>query len=316
MFEFEFKEIAKKISQYPRVIIHRHKKPDGDAIGSQSGLRRLLLDNYPGVEVYTVGDPAGRYAFIKGAVCDEIPDEYYRGALAIILDTSSPALISDDRWRLADETVRIDHHLFIEKIADSELIDPSFESCAGLVAELARQNDWVLSDAAAAALFTGIVTDSGRFRYSSTSAATFERTAYLMSRPIDTGEIYAALYADDFEMIRARASFVMRVRFTEHHVGYIYTDRAELAASGLDSFTASRGMVGVMSDVRGVNIWVNFTETDDGVLCEIRSNKYNINPIAVKYGGGGHAMASGATLRDREQAMALLCDLDELAANS
>ncbi len=313
---YMFEEIAAKIQKYPRIIIHRHKKPDGDAIGSQSGLCRLIADNLPDKEVYTVGDPAGRYAFIAGAECHEIPDEYYRGALSIILDTSSPALISDDRWRLADETVRIDHHLFIEKIADTEVVDTSFESCAGLIAELSRECGWQLSDDAATAIYTGMVTDSGRFRYSSTTAATFERAAYLMNRQIDTGAIYSALYADDFEMIRARASFVMRVRFTAHRVGYIYTDRAELAASGLDSFTASRGMVGVMSDVRGVNIWVNFTETDDGVLCEIRSNKYNINPIAVKYGGGGHAMASGATLPDREHAMALLGDLDAMASNA
>lgn len=311
-----FETIAEKIKKYPRVIIHRHKKPDGDAIGSQAGLCRLISDNFPDKEVYSVGDPAGRYAFIAGAVCHEIPDEYWHGALAIILDTSSPALISDDRWQLADETVRIDHHLFIERIADTEVVDPSYESCAGLIAELSRECGWKLSDEAASAIYTGIVTDSGRFRYSSTTAATFDRAAYLMSRKIDTGAIYSALYADDFEMIRARASFVMRVCFTEHRVGYIYTDRAELAKTGLDSFTASRGMVGVMADVRGVNIWVNFTETDDGVLCEIRSNKYNINPIAVKYGGGGHAMASGATLRDRDAAMAMLGDLDALAASA
>ena len=71
-------------------------------------------------------------------------------------------------------------------------------------------------------------------------------------------------------------------------------------------------MVGVMSDIRGVDIWVNFTETDDGVLCEIRSGKYNINPIAKKYGGGGHAKASGATLKNREEAMSLLSDLGRL----
>ena len=123
---------------------------------------------------------------------------------------------------------------------------------------------------------------------------------------------YAALYADDFDMIRMRATFVLRVKFTENRVGYIYTTRDELAATGLDSFTASRGMVGVMSDVRGVNIWVNFTETDAGVLCEIRSNKYNINPVAVKYGGGGHAMASGATLPDHKTAIAMLADLDAM----
>ena len=69
-----------------------------------------------------------------------------------------------------------------------------------------------------------------------------------------------------------------------------------------------------MGEIRGVDIWVNFTETEnDGVWCEIRSSRYNINPVAVKYGGGGHKKASGATLKDREEAMLLLADLDRMA---
>ena len=72
-------------------------------------------------------------------------------------------------------------------------------------------------------------------------------------------------------------------------------------------------MVNTMGDIRGVDSWVNFTETDEGVLCEIRSAKYNINPIAVKHGGGGHAKASGATLKSREEAMELVAELEALA---
>ena len=71
-------------------------------------------------------------------------------------------------------------------------------------------------------------------------------------------------------------------------------------------------MVGVMSEIKGVHVWVNFTQTDRGVLCELRSNKYNINPIAVKYGGGGHQKASGATVPDFDTAMQMLADLDKL----
>ena len=71
-------------------------------------------------------------------------------------------------------------------------------------------------------------------------------------------------------------------------------------------------MVNTMGDIKGIDIWVNFTETENGVLCELRSSKYNINQIAVKYGGGGHAKASGATVKDREEAMAMLEDLKAL----
>ena len=90
------------------------------------------------------------------------------------------------------------------------------------------------------------------------------------------------------------------------------TDAALPAHYNADTFTVSRGMVGLMADIRGVDIWANFTETENGVLCELRSSTMNINPIAVKYGGGGHAKASGATLANREEAMAMLADLDAM----
>ena len=157
-----------------------------------------------------------------------------------------------------------------------------------------------------------MITDSGRFRYDSTTAGTFERAAYLMSEKFDTTDIYSNLYADDFSFIRLRASFVLKIKFTEKKVAYIYTTEEEVKELGVDTFTISRGMVNTMGEIRGTDIWVNFTESDGKVLCELRSSKYNINKIAVKYGGGGHLKASGATLASREEAMALLADLDAL----
>ena len=181
-----------------------------------------------------------------------------------------------------------------------------------MIAALAKECDWKLSSEAATAIYTGLVTDSGRFRYDSTKPETLRRAAYLLEAGVDTNEIYRNLYADDFSHIRLRAQFVLKVQFTEKNVAYIYTTVDEAKASGADTFTISRGMVGVMSEIRGVDAWVNFTETEDGVLCELRSGRYNINPIAVKYGGGGHQKASGATVPNRDTAMQMLADLDKL----
>ena len=91
-----FESIRSLIEQYDTIIIHRHSKPDGDAIGSQIGLKNLIKDNFPEKRVLAVGDAAGRYAFVKDSTPDEVSDEEYNGALAIILDTSASALISDD----------------------------------------------------------------------------------------------------------------------------------------------------------------------------------------------------------------------------
>lgn len=308
-----YNKILEKIKQYSKIIIHRHTNPDGDALGSQIGLRLLLKENFPEKLIFTVGDAAKRYSFMAGSKMDELDDSVFEGALSIILDTSAKALISDERYTLAAETVRIDHHIFCEKIADIELTDTSFESCAGIVADFAKNTGLRMTPAAAKALYTGMVTDSGRFRYDSTTSKTFLTAAYLCEQKFDTNDIYRGLYADDFSHIRLKAEFVLKIKFTEHNVAYIYTTLAEAAATGADTFSISRGMVGCMAEIRGIDVWVNFTETEDGVLCEIRSSKYNINPIAAKYGGGGHKKASGATLANKEEAMAMLADLDKLA---
>ena len=106
-----FSKILEKIKQYDCIIIHRHSSPDGDALGSQLGLKALIKDNFPNKEVYAVGDAAGRYAFIKNSVMDELSDEKYQGALAIVLDTSAASLISDERYKTAKESIRMDHHI-------------------------------------------------------------------------------------------------------------------------------------------------------------------------------------------------------------
>ena len=307
-----FEAIIKEIRAYDRIIIHRHNNPDGDALGSQIGLKHIIRENFPHKEVFMVGDAARHYSFMDDSVMDQIPDEYYAGSLAIILDTSAKALISDDRYTLAEKTARIDHHIFCETIADVEVTNTSYESCCGLITELAMETGLRMPLIAARSLYTGMVTDSGRFRYDSTSSNTFRLASFLMEQPIDTNEIYRNLYADDFERVKLRASYVLKIRFTQKNVAYICTTLEELKALNVDTFTVSRGMVGTMSDIKGVDIWVNFTETEKGVLCELRSSRYNINPIALKYGGGGHAKASGATVESMDVAMRMLEDLDAL----
>ena len=308
-----FEQVLECIKKYDTIIIHRHKNPDGDALGSQIGLKHILRDSFPEKRVLVVGDMTARYSFMEDSVMDTVEDSEYEGALAIILDTSAKALICDDRYTTADMTVRIDHHIFCETIADVEVTDTSFESCCGLVTAFAVECGLTVSPLAAKSLYTGMITDSGRFRYDSTSANTFRMASFLMERNFSTADIYRNLYADDFSFIRLRAQFVLRIQFTEQKVAYIYTTLDEAKSYGADSFTLSRGMVNVMSEIRGVDIWVNFTETEDGVLCEIRSSKHNINVIAKKYGGGGHEKASGATLHSREEAMLLLEDLNKIA---
>ena len=308
-----FSTLLEKIKRYDTVIIHRHKQPDGDAIGSQVGLKLILKENFPEKNIYAVGDDPKRYSFVEGSLMDQIEDEVYKNALAIVLDTSATQLISDDRYKTAEATARVDHHLFVETICDTEIVDNSFESCAGLLGAFVKRTGLKLCPLGAKALFTGMVTDSGRFKYDSVNSQTFEVASFLMTQGFSTADIYTNLYADDFKMIRMRAEFVLKIKFTKNNVAYIVTPLDEFLSLGVDSFTVSRGMVNTMADIKGVSIWVNFTQTEAGVLAELRSSAHDINKIAVKYGGGGHLKASGATLTDLDTAYKMLEDLDALA---
>ena len=251
-------------------------------------------------------------SFMDDCRMDTVSDEVYEGALAMILDCGSAHLISDDRWQKAARTVRIDHHIFCGQFADSEVIDTGYESCCGMIAHFAMEAGLQVSALAAKSLYTGMLTDSGRFRFDSTTSQTFRLAAFLRERDFDTNEIFRNLYAETFESKKLKAQFLLKTQFTPNRVAYIYTTKAEVEEMNISTFTASRGMANIMSDIKGTDIWVNFTESDEGVLCELRSAGPNINPIAVKYGGGGHMKASGATVANRETAMQMLHDLDNL----
>ncbi len=311
-----FEAILTKIKAYDTIILHRHSKPDGDAMGSQIGLKHILQKNFPEKTVYAVGDDPRFFSFMDDSSMDEIPDSAYENALAVILDCGSSALISDSRYSTAKETVRIDHHIFGQTIAGTEVVDTGFESCCGMVAAFAKESGLGLDPIAAKSLYTGIVTDSGRFRYDGTTARTHSLVSWLLEQNFDTGEVFRNLYADSYESKKLKAQFILKIQFTPGGNAYIYTTKEEFAGYGVDLFTISRGMTNTMADMKGVDIWANFTETENGVLCELRSSRHTIQPIAVKYGGGGHAKACGCTVPDRETVMALLNDLDKIGENT
>lgn len=301
------------IKAYDSIIIHRHANADGDALGSQVGLGEIIKENFEEKKVFMVGDESQRYGFISEREMDNPDSSLFASSLSIILDTSSPSLISNDYWREAKATLRFDHHLFIEKIADVEVVDSSFESCAGLIADFAFSMGLKVSSKAARALYTGLVTDSGRFLYDSVNSRTHFIASQLLLRDFDRNEIYRNLYSEDIESVRRKCSFMERIKFTYSNVAYVYSTKEDVEKMGVSPFSVSRGMVNTMANLKGVHIWVNFTEDGDKVLAELRSDTMDINQIARKYGGGGHLKASGATLNSKEEAYMMLKDLDLLA---
>lgn len=305
----EYKKALEAIEKYDTIIIHRHTNPDGDAIGSQKGLKEIITLNYPKKKVYMVGDDPGRYSFMCKEGMDRVDDEVFKTALSIVLDVSSDYLISDTRYREAHFTLRFDHHVFINKFCDLEVTDCSFESCAGLLSDFALSLGLSLNAAAAEALYTGIVTDSGRFYAERATERTFRTAAELLRYDFDRKKLFENLYDEDYSAIKRKAYYMSRIEMPSPLVAYTYNTEKDVKKMGTTPFNVSRGLVNTMSTIHGVDIWLSFTEDGERILVELRSRNTPVYPIALSYGGGGHEHASGCSLSSKDECMKLLRDV-------
>lgn len=306
--------IIDMIEAYDRIIIHRHKNPDGDAYGSQMGLKRIIERNYPTKEVYAVGD-MNNFQFL--GQMDQIDDSLFKGALSIVVDVCVTHLISDDRYQLADQVLVIDHHLNQPDFACTSIIESDHIACAELIAGIFIDKQFMIDKEAATALLTGIVTDSGRFLYPNTTAETFEVVAQLLQQGAELNWIYNNLYTEEVNFKKLKGYFINNFQLTEHNVAYMKNTKDVKDKFDVSTFIVSRAMVNQMANLRGIDIWANFTEDDDGsILAELRSAKESIVHIARKYGGGGHALACGCTLHSFEEVDQVLQDLDNFNERS
>ena len=302
-----YHKIVQKIKEFDTIIIHRHSRPDGDALGSQIGLKEAIKATFPRKHVYCVGDMVDRYSFM--GEMDNVPNSFYQGALVFILDCSEEKMVCDDRYKLAKYIIKIDHHLYKEKFGDLEIVDENEISCASIIARFVFSSGLKLSLAGAEALYTGIVTDSGRFRFNCDFRSTFDICSKLFRFPIDVNNIYNNLYIEELEMVKLRALLISKFK-VEGQIAYLINTKEDVESYGVSIFNISRGMVGIMGGIKGIDIWANFTEDSDGsVICELRSSKYNINPVATMFGGGGHKLASGATLESLDKVSDVLAEL-------
>jgi phosphoesterase RecJ-like protein len=308
------REVLDTIKEFDRIIIFRHFRPDGDAVGSTRGLQRILQLSFPEKEIVLQNCDFSDYMSFFGEEEALRDDEFYADALGIVVDTATTARISNQKFSLCKRLIKIDHHIPKENYGDICFVEEERSSACEIIANFYAtfKDELKINKEAATYIYAGMVTDSGRFRYDSTTGKTHRLAAALLDVGFSTADIYRGLYSDNFDNVRLRARFVLKIKFTDAGVAYIYTTKEEVNELGVDTFTISRGMVGTMSEIKGVDIWANFTETEEGILCELRSSLYNINTVAVKYGGGGHEKASGATLKDYSEVEKMLADLDRI----
>lgn len=310
------KKILDKMAEYDRIILFRHVRNDGDCVGATKGLKEILRLTWPEKEVYLIDAETAKYLEFMGPEDEDVPDEIYADALGIVLDTASEMRISNKKYSLCREVIKIDHHIPLEHYGTLEWVEEERSSCCEMIVDFYNTFRDVLkiNSEAATHLYTGMVTDSGRFKYSGVTGDTLRNAAILLDVGVDTDMLFARLYLEAYEYLKFKAHIYQRMQMTENGVAYIYIDRAMQQEFNLSLEQAS-ACIGNLDSIRGCISWIAFIESGDetgSIRVRLRSRFVHINSIAEKYRGGGHACASGATVYNREEVDALLSDTDAL----
>ncbi|MBQ9780638.1 MAG: bifunctional oligoribonuclease/PAP phosphatase NrnA [Clostridia bacterium] len=313
----QMKAIFDKIKAYDRIVIFRHKRPDGDAIGSTLGLRGILKLSFPKKEIIVNNCDYSDYVGFLGGEDPAMPDEFYAEALGIIIDTATSDRVSNPRYALCKELCKIDHHIPKESYGNYEWVEEHrSSSCEMIAAFYAAFKDELKIDVETATLiYAGMVTDSGRFRFRSVSGDTMRLAGMLLDEGVDTDHLYANLYMKEFHTLKFQAEVYKKMKISEHGVAYLYVSRAMQEKFGL-TFEEACASVSYMDSIKNSLIWIAFIEADDGnIRVRLRSRFVTINQIAEKYNGGGHDCASGATVKNRAEMRRLIADADARLAD-
>lgn len=323
-------QILNKIKEYNTIIIHRHLRPDGDCIGSQMGLKQFIIDNFPSKNVYAVGDIIPDYLNDLGEN-NEITDDIYQKALVIVVDTSTKARICDNRYDKGAFLIKLDHHDDSEPFGDIEYVDPLAPACSSIIVSFIKEfeGELVLSTATATALYMGIVTDTGRFRYRGLNSETLTNAGYLIDHGVDTENLYVKLYIKSIEELKLQGAISRLFKITPNGVAYIYFNKKLMKKYNVSKEDAAN-QVNFLDGITGSLIWVAFVEQmkkpskephptkeapEKEIRVRLRSRFVAINEVANHFRGGGHLLASGATVYSKKEVKALLKELDELLGN-
>ena len=314
---FEVKqEIFNKIKEYDRIMIFRHVRNDGDCVGATKGLKAILKLTWPEKEVHLIDHDTAKYLEFMGPEDPEVADEIYQSALGIVLDTASEARISNKKYTLCKELIKIDHHIPLENYGNLQWVEEERSSCCEMIVDFYNtfKDTLKIDSEAATYLYTGMVTDSGRFKYSGISGETMRCAGTLLDIGVDTDTLFARLYLEAFEYLKFKAHIYQKMQVTENGVAYIYIDKAMQEQFNLSLEQAS-ACVGTLDSIRGCICWMALIDNGDeagSIRVRLRSRFVHINSIAEKYRGGGHACASGATVYGQEEVLSLLADADAL----
>lgn len=306
-------KMIKSIEKYEEIAIFRHVRPDLDAVGSQVGLQKLIEATYPEKKVYTYGENVEWLSELIAPMSESAPKDF-SDKLVIVLDTANTARLDGNFEKLqqAPEMIKIDHHIPIEDYGNIQWVAPEYSSVSEMVAKFwnNHKEQLKMTMEAAAALYAGIVGDTNRFLYDSTSPQTMQLAGELMEFGFDHAAFHFKL-SELSDVERRLIAFALdTAQITEDGTGSIIFTKEkmeELDATDQDTSV----IIPLIGNLKGVISWGVFVQQPNGGFrCRLRSKGPAINEIAALHDGGGHKLASGANAADLTEIQEIIEQLD------
>ncbi len=305
-----FQQILDKIKEYDTIIIHRHMRPDPDALGSQIGLRDIIRHNFPKKKVLATGFDEPTLAWI--AKMDQVTDQDYQGALVVVTDTANTPRIDDERYKKGDFLIKIDHHPNDEVYGDLSYVDTNASSASEIVTDFALSCDLLLSTSAARVLYNGIVGDTGRFLYPATTSKTLKIASKLREFDFDFSAMARQMDSFPFKIAKLQGFIFEQLKIDKNGAACVTLTQEDLKRFDVTD-AETTAIVGVPGKIDIVESWAIFVEQSDGhYRVRLRSKSHIINEIAKRHNGGGHPLASGANSYSLEENQAIYQEIQEI----
>lgn len=291
--------IKEEIEKANSIVILTHESPDGDAVGSALAMYLTLKKLGKQADII-IPEYSNVFRFLPGAaeIKKEGKEEPYD--LAISVDVSTIKRLNGFASYFEDAKVRIqiDHHQANDMFADYNFVNPASPACAQNLILIIENLGVEIDKEIGTCLLTGIITDTGGFKYEGVSAETFEFASELLTKGVNVSEIYKKVL-----QMKTKANFELR-KLIMDRMEFINDEKITFTYITLEDFNKTKaeegdheGLVEVGRDIEGVEVSIFLRETENGYKASLRSNNYvNVSDVCIAFNGGGHIRAAGCTI--------------------
>ncbi|MBR7140117.1 MAG: bifunctional oligoribonuclease/PAP phosphatase NrnA [Lentisphaeria bacterium] len=314
----QLREAAKLLLESENVLIFTHQRPDGDALGSSFGLKYFLESSGKKAEVFIPGTIPHRHTKLFSGYLSDLPEDKFNAFDTFVsVDCANPARLGAPEFLTIEELrtkrfINIDHHGGNSMgSAFFNLVSGNTASCSELLVKIMCASEITIPEKCASPLLTGMMTDTGCFRFSNTSADTMRNAAILLERGAELEKIVNAVFFSkplnqmrfENELMREHLKFAL-----DNRIAYACIP-PELAKKYDFNIKEDEGLIDLLREIDGVIIAMLLYEGPGGIKISMRSkeSRYPVGPVARAFNGGGHELAAGATyegsIGDAEKAL-------------